>query len=59
MSAVDPLVNFRLDDRVALVTGASGGLGERFARVLAAAGARVVVAARRTERLRSLVTEPG
>jgi NAD(P)-dependent dehydrogenase (short-subunit alcohol dehydrogenase family) len=38
---------FRLDDRVALVTGTSTGLGERFARVLDAAGAAVVLAARR------------
>jgi NAD(P)-dependent dehydrogenase (short-subunit alcohol dehydrogenase family) len=40
---------FRLDDRVALVTGTSTGLGERFARVLDAAGAAVVLAARRAE----------
>jgi NAD(P)-dependent dehydrogenase (short-subunit alcohol dehydrogenase family) len=39
----------RLDDRVAVVTGASTGLGERFARVLDAAGAAVVLAARRAE----------
>src|SRR3954466_3465917 len=42
---------FRLDDRVAVVTGASSGLGERFARVLHAAGATVVVAARRADPL--------
>jgi NAD(P)-dependent dehydrogenase (short-subunit alcohol dehydrogenase family) len=45
---------FRLDGRVAVVTGASSGLGERFARVLQAAGASVVVAARRQERLEAL-----
>jgi hypothetical protein len=45
---------FRLDGRVAVVTGTSSGLGERFARVLAAAGARVVLAARRAEPLRAL-----
>jgi NAD(P)-dependent dehydrogenase (short-subunit alcohol dehydrogenase family) len=50
----DPLVTFRLDDRVAVVTGASSGLGERFAQVLAGAGARVVVAARRAERIQAL-----
>ena len=48
MSVLD---SFRLDGRVALVTGASGGLGEHFAGVLASAGARVVLAARRTDKL--------
>ncbi len=46
---------FDMSGRVALVTGASSGLGTHFAKVLADAGARVVVAARRTERLRDLV----
>ncbi len=51
---------FRLDNTVALVTGASSGLGERFARVLHAVGATVVVVARRTSRLLALVDElPG
>jgi NAD(P)-dependent dehydrogenase (short-subunit alcohol dehydrogenase family) len=51
---------FRLDDRVAIVTGASSGLGDRFARVLHAAGARVVLAARRAERLEALAADlPG
>ena len=54
---IDPLAAFRLDGQVALVTGASSGLGERFARVLHAAGATVVVAARRQERLAALVGE--
>jgi NAD(P)-dependent dehydrogenase (short-subunit alcohol dehydrogenase family) len=40
-----------LSGKVALVTGASGGLGEHFARVLAGAGAAVALAARRTDRL--------
>ncbi|MGI9601097.1 MAG: SDR family NAD(P)-dependent oxidoreductase [Acidimicrobiales bacterium] len=53
----DPLQSFRLDDRVVLVTGASSGLGERFARVIDAAGGRVAVAGRRTDRLQSLVGE--
>jgi len=43
-----------LSGRVALVTGASGGLGEQFAKTLAKACAAVVLASRRTERLMSL-----
>ncbi len=49
----DPLFDVR--GKVALVTGASSGLGENFARSLAARGAIVVAAARRAERLESLV----
>jgi len=43
-----------LTDRVAIVTGASSGLGARFATVLAEAGAQVVAAARRLDRLDEL-----
>ncbi|MBL8316409.1 MAG: SDR family oxidoreductase [Rubrivivax sp.] len=43
-----------LSGRVAFVTGASSGLGEQFARTLAGAGAGVVLAARRVERLKTL-----
>ncbi len=49
------LDKFRLDGEVALVTGASSGLGVHFARLLSAAGARVAVAARRIDKLHSLV----
>lgn len=48
---IDPLSTFRLDGKVVIITGASSGLGERFARVCDAAGAQVVLAARRLERL--------
>jgi NAD(P)-dependent dehydrogenase (short-subunit alcohol dehydrogenase family) len=50
---------FRLDGRTAVVTGASSGLGARFVRVLAAAGATVYAAARRLDRLEALATEDG
>ena len=46
-----------LSGRVAMVTGASSGLGEQFARTLARAGAGVVLAARRLDRLKSLHAE--
>ena len=48
---------FDVNGRVALVTGASSGLGDNFARTLAAAGATVAVAARRTDRLAALVAD--
>lgn len=51
------LQKFRLDGQLALVTGASSGLGQHFAQVLAQAGARVALAARRVDKLQSLVED--
>ena len=56
------LDRFRIDDRVAVVTGASSGLGVAFAQALAEAGADVVLGARRVDRLedtRALVEAAG
>jgi NAD(P)-dependent dehydrogenase (short-subunit alcohol dehydrogenase family) len=52
-----PNASTDLSGQVALVTGASSGLGHRFARTLAAAGADVVVGARRVDKLASLQAE--
>ena len=52
-----PHVSHDLSGDVALVTGASSGLGRRFAVTLAAAGATVVAAARRVERLDEVAAE--
>ena len=49
--------HFDLTGRVALVTGASSGFGEHWSRLLAAAGAEVVLAARRTDRLETLAAQ--
>src|SRR3954454_11968039 len=57
MASFDPLSYFRLDGKVDVVTGASSGIGERFARVLDALGATVVVSARRTDRIEALAKD--
>lgn len=48
---------FRLDGKTALITGASSGFGHHFAGVLAAAGANVVLGARRTDKIQARVDE--
>jgi NAD(P)-dependent dehydrogenase (short-subunit alcohol dehydrogenase family) len=52
-----PNVSNDLSGQVALVTGTTSGLGKRFARVLAACGAKVAVTGRRVERLQELAAE--
>ena len=54
---MNPLDRFRLDDKVVLVTGASSGLGVGFAHALAAAGATLVLAARREEQLQAVAED--
>jgi NAD(P)-dependent dehydrogenase (short-subunit alcohol dehydrogenase family) len=48
---------FDMSGKVAMVTGASSGFGVHFAKIMAARGAKVVVAARRADRLEALVAE--
>jgi NAD(P)-dependent dehydrogenase (short-subunit alcohol dehydrogenase family) len=57
LPAANSMRVFSMDGAVALVTGASSGLGRHFSTVLASAGATVVVAARRSDRLSTLVAE--
>src|SRR5258708_25345967 len=52
-----PQIMFSLKDKVALVTGASQGIGRDTALALAEAGAKVAVAARNEEKLAALVNE--
>lgn len=51
---IDPFSLFRLDGRVALITGGAGGLGEVFAHTLASAGADLALVGRRVEPLEAL-----
>ena len=55
MSSNHLMQRFALNGKIALITGASSGLGEHFAQTLADAGAKVVVTARRVDRLHRLV----
>lgn len=53
-NSLDVMSTFRLDGRVVILTGASSGLGARFAQVVDALGATVVLAARRLDRIEAL-----
>ena len=56
----DPLARFRLDGKIVLITGASSGLGAHFAGVVASAGGRSLLAARRADRLNAVAADiPG
>jgi NAD(P)-dependent dehydrogenase (short-subunit alcohol dehydrogenase family) len=57
VSNLPQLPSYSLDGRIALVTGASSGLGFHFAKVLSAAGAKIALAARRADRLEALKQE--
>jgi NADP-dependent 3-hydroxy acid dehydrogenase YdfG len=50
-------MSHNIDGKVIVITGASSGLGEAAARMLAAEGARLVLGARRTDRLQALADE--
>ena len=50
-------MNTNIENKVVLITGASSGIGEATARLLASKGAKVLLGARRTERLEKIVAE--
>ncbi|MFZ0711915.1 MAG: SDR family NAD(P)-dependent oxidoreductase [Terrimicrobiaceae bacterium] len=50
-------MNTNIENKVVLITGASSGIGEAAARLLASKGAKVLLGARRTERLEKIVAE--
>jgi NAD(P)-dependent dehydrogenase (short-subunit alcohol dehydrogenase family) len=56
-SKVDILVDYNLDGKTAVITGASAGLGEQFAHALAGSGANVVLAARRKHLLEKVAED--
>jgi len=53
----DPLSTFRLDDKVAIVTGASSGIGAQTVKLFSSLGAKVIAAARREDRLQDLANQ--
>ncbi len=59
MSVADELARFRLDGRVAIVSGGTGGIGHRVSTALAATGARVGILGRSAESATDLVEEIG
>ena len=53
----DPLNTFRLDGKVAIVTGASSGIGAQTVKLFSSLGAKVIAAARREDRLQELANQ--
>ena len=56
-NGVKVTIEVNLDGKVAMITGASSGLGARFSKILANAGAQVILASRRVDRLKDLRAE--